>query len=872
MEKEFAGIDAPALAANGRTPRMSDLVWGFKWEATPLGPAAFWPPGLKTTVRILLTSRFPMWMAWGPELTVLYNDAYARTTLGGKHPWALGKPARMVWSEIWKEIGPRIERVLKTGEASWDETLPLILERSGYPEESYHTFSYSPLTAPDGSNAGMLCVVMEDTSRVVGERQVASLGTLAATLVAANTKAEVFAAIERGLAGQKDIPFGLVYLFNDDGSRLKLVARCGIEISHPAACHDIVLGSPVCPWPSELLTASQPVTVKNLTELFADLPAGSWDRPPEKARLVPISRKGQIAPAGVFISAVNPYRELDANYAGFLDLTAGQIAASITNAEAFEVEKKRAEALAELDRAKTSFFSNVSHELRTPLTLIESARRAEQKPMVLLVDDDADMRAYVRGSLSGRFEVVSEPDGRAALETAQRLIPDLVLTDVMMPEMDRFALLTALRNTPALRLVPVIMLCAQGDESRVEGLEEGADDYLTKPFTARELVARVEAQLKMARLRKQAGEQEAALTREVQQARQFAWEALEHIPDSFATLDRDYRVTYMNPAAARISGGLGIPHLGRCLWDLYPVLIGTPVEENLRRVMDGRVPVEFEQYFRTEDSEKWFRFQVYPQPGEGVTVYMRETTEARRTEQALRRSEQLAAAGRLAASIAHEINNPLEAVTNLLFLVRMDQSLTAQSKGFLEVADRELQRLSHIASRSLKFYRQRTAPSLTPIDELIESVLFFHETEFKLRSIDLRRRYRKAPPVFCLAGEIQQVLTNLISNALEAIPSKGRMYVRVSPVANRDGQDGVAITIADCGAGMDHFTKERLFHPFVTTKGDSGTGLGLWVSKGILDKHHGKVQVRSQKGSGTVFRIFLPLDTTLGDPEPASKL
>ena len=177
MEGEFAEIDAPtALQAEGQPRTMSELVRAFDWEATPLGDASLWPASLQTTVRILLTSRFPMWMAWGPELTVLYNDAYARTTLGKKHPWALGKPANVVWSEIWKDIGPRIDRVLQTGEASWDETLPLILERGGYPEETYHTFSYSPLVGPDGGNAGMLCVVMEDTGRVLGERQLALHG------------------------------------------------------------------------------------------------------------------------------------------------------------------------------------------------------------------------------------------------------------------------------------------------------------------------------------------------------------------------------------------------------------------------------------------------------------------------------------------------------------------------------------------------------------------------------------------------------------------------------------------------------------------------------------------------------------------------
>src|SRR5271165_4205797 len=135
--------DDSLIAGEGPLPPMSELVRGFDWSATRLGPIDSWPDSLRTPVNIMLTSRFPMWMAYGPELTVLYNDAYARVTLGKKHPWALGKAATQVWSEIWSDIGPRIERVMQTGEASWDETLFLILERSGYPEETYHTFSYS---------------------------------------------------------------------------------------------------------------------------------------------------------------------------------------------------------------------------------------------------------------------------------------------------------------------------------------------------------------------------------------------------------------------------------------------------------------------------------------------------------------------------------------------------------------------------------------------------------------------------------------------------------------------------------------------------------------------------------------------------------
>jgi signal transduction histidine kinase len=273
-------------------------------------------------------------------------------------------------------------------------------------------------------------------------------------------------------------------------------------------------------------------------------------------------------------------------------------------------------------------------------------------------------------------------------------------------------------------------------------------------------------------------------------------------------------------------------------------------------------PVDFEQYFPGPGGDFWFHFKLYPQPNDGLALYVRNTSTERRTEQALRRAEQLAAAGRLAASIAHEINNPLEAVTNLLYLVNSDDTIGGRSRDLLQVADRELQRLSHIAARSLRFYRQRTAPAPTSLEELAESVLFFHETEMRMRGIHLERRYLPAPPVLCLAGEIQQVLTNLITNALEAVEDGGRLVVAVRPAVNGKGRQGVAVTVADSGVGMNSSTLDQLFHPFITTKGDQGNGLGLWVSKGIIDKHHATIQVRSKPGLGAAFRIFFPLDTT----------
>jgi len=188
------------------------------WAATPLGPPEGWPQSLQTAASILLSSRFPMWMAWGPDLTFFCNDAYRRDTLGRKYPWALGRPASEVWAEIWNDIGPRIDRVLSTGEATWDTSLLLFLERSGYREETYHTFSYSPLHDDDAQVVGMLCVVSEDTQQVIGERRMATLRDLGSDPSVVRDESEVLSFTDRQLSHNlRDLPFTLTYLLDENG-------------------------------------------------------------------------------------------------------------------------------------------------------------------------------------------------------------------------------------------------------------------------------------------------------------------------------------------------------------------------------------------------------------------------------------------------------------------------------------------------------------------------------------------------------------------------------------------------------------------------------------------------------------------------------
>ena len=1494
------------------TGEMSALMRSLDWSKTPLGPVSDWPQSLKTSLSICLASRFPIVMYWGPEYVVLYNDAYS-AILGSKHPWALGQRCRDCWAEIWDTIGPMLDKVVSTGEATWSNHLLLQLERHGYPEECYFSFSFSPVRVETGGAGGVFTAVLETTEEIVGQRRLRTLRDLAARGVDARSESDAWRIAATALAeNPQDIPFA-VLCQPSASADLQVVETAGMGREH-LLCKE--LSTPGCrlyEMARQAMNSGGSITLEELDRVAPGLPHGGWKIPPRSAFLIPMATPGQGLP-GLLLAGISPHKALDESYRAFFDLVARQIATSVADARADEEERRRAEALAELDRAKTLFFTNISHEFRTPLTLllgpvenmlqeaqkakagaqheqlevvhrnsvrllklvntlldfsrieagrlhvnyepvdlcaltvelagvfrsamekarlsyrveceplpepvyvdrdmwekivlnllsnafkftlqgqvqvrlravdgraelsvsdtgtgipegelsrvferfhrVEGARgrsyegtgiglalvselvklhggavRAESvegrgstftvdipfgkdhlaqeqiaeaggrastavradayveealswlpqdsgaeakragkdepmasgtedkgaggdrsRPLILLADDNADLRAYVSRLLKRKYRVRAVTNGEEALAASRQLHPDLILSDIMMPGLDGFGVLQAIKQDPQTSAIPVILLSARaGEESRVEGLQAGADDYLVKPFTARELMARVEAHLRMAQTRRQVGELKERLREESEEEQRRIHKLLEMAPAAIAMLrGPEHRWSYVNPAYLAAIGRSRMEELlGKPIRETLPevegqgyfelldrvyqtgeALSGTESKVRLNRGPGGQpesayfnflyqpvkgpsgevegvfvhavdVTAQVEARLEVEKSEEQFRMlaesipqldwmakadgwiywynqrwyeytgttpeqmqgwgwqsvhdpEVLPQVMErwqhsirtgepfemifplrgadgqfrqfltrvvpvrdaegkvvrwfgtntditahqraedavrqseerllaalaasdtgtyrwdpstdtflefdenlkhlfglsphtevhttedfvsmvyaddvpdliaaversrqgadfemeyrvvlpdgnirwlydrgkmvwkgdqphylvgactdvstrkvdeisrlrlaaivessddvivskdlngivtswnaaaervfgytpeemvgqpilkiippelhhdedrilatlrrgeridhfetvrvtksgerldvsltispvrdehgrivGAAKIARDITQRKKTEEALRMSDKLATTGRLAATVAHEINNPLESIVNLVYLAKSQKGLPENVREYLRATEEELDRVSQLTRQALGFYREKTAATTVRVGPIISQLRTVFSPKTTNKRIDLQMEVDQDPEIVAVPGELRQLFANLLSNSIDAVPTDGTIRVRVSKGRefNSKGRAGARVTIADSGPGIDPLHRSRIFEPFFTTKKEVGTGLGLWVSKGIVERHGGNIRLRSRTipgRSGTVFSIFLP--------------
>lgn len=402
---------------------MGARIREYDWSKTSLGPVASWPQSLRTCVRIMLSSRQPIWIGWGGDLIKLYNDPY-KAIVGGKHPWALGKPASVVWKDIWKDIDPMLRQVMEKDEGTYVESQLLIMERNGYPEETYYTFSYTPIPGDDGTTAGMICANTDDTDRIISERQLRTLTQLGKNLTDCNSNNEIIEkTIDTLSENPYDFPFALFRTISGSKATLVHSTELGPSVNKIPREIDLEEENDIALILKKAVSTKKIQLFESVTERVGQMPMGGWHIPPEMAIVLPIVQTGIKEAFGVLVVGLNPYRLMDEKYLGFFSLVGDQVATSFADIHVLKEERKRIEALAALDRAKTTFFSNISHEFRTPLTLLlgpieetiedpgnavankirMNAAFKNAKRMQKLVNTLLDFSRIEAGRLEGRF-------------------------------------------------------------------------------------------------------------------------------------------------------------------------------------------------------------------------------------------------------------------------------------------------------------------------------------------------------------------------------------------------------------------------------------------------------------------------------------
>jgi two-component system, NtrC family, sensor kinase len=466
---------------------------------------------------------------------------------------------------------------------------------------------------------------------------------------------------------------------------------------------------------------------------------------------------------------------------------------------------------------------------------------------VLLVDD-TEQNCYVLSRILARagLQVEQCTTGKEALERVKSC-PDLVILDVKLPDLSGYEVCRRIKTDPITQSVPVLQISASfvSNESKVQALEGGADGYLTHPIDATVLVATVKSLLRL--------KQAELISRESAQQWQSTVDAL---PEYLVLLDTENKVVRCNRAFVELSG------------KTFNEVIGHDGVAILRQVLgsaDFLAHAENSRYVAEQQhGHHWFMVTAHAvMTGAqrfGSIVVLTNITERKLAEETLRHTEKLAATGRLAQTIAHEINNPLEALTNLIYLCTHTDD-QQEIQGFLQQATRELERVAKITKQILSFHRETKVPVELDFQDMVQSVLALYVMQLQAKHINVD--YKKGPAfsIHGFPGELRQVFANLIGNAIDASPDHGCLCLRIRK-GSLHGVPGVVFTIHDEGPGIPKDLRNRVLEPFFTTKELRGTGLGLWLANSLVMKHRGTLRFRSRRasgGTGTCFRVFLPI-------------
>ncbi len=468
---------------------------------------------------------------------------------------------------------------------------------------------------------------------------------------------------------------------------------------------------------------------------------------------------------------------------------------------------------------------------------------------VLLVDDNEQNRYILARSLSRAGLVVEEcVSGKAALQAVLKQ-PDVVILDVKLPDISGYEVCRRIKSNPLTAHVPVLQISATfvSSESRVMALEVGADSYLTHPIDPTVLLATVRALLRLRRAE--------TLSRQSAEQWQATFDAL---AEGLVLLDAENRIVRCNRCLASMSGAASEELIGQSGEVVLKKIVGTA--DFLQNRGLAR--------YTTECHHEWRWFQVTVDPvissgqRSGSIVVLADVTERKLAEQTLRNSEKLAATGRMAHVIAHEINNPLQALTSLIYL-STKLAINPEVRNYLTQATEELSRISRITKQVLSFNRDTNREVPLDLNELLESVIALYGTQIEARSLHLAYKKTPVPKVDGFPGELRQVLANLLGNAIDASPDHATISVRLRPLV-KNGVQGVRLTICDSGHGIPKDLQRQVFEPFFTTKELKGSGLGLWLSTTIVTKHQGSLRLWSSttpNRSGTCVSLFLPAVT-----------